>query len=64
MPGYAELGHRGNGSDVRAFIADAGKLPQLLASGVSHRAAARILRMSEGTVRRAVQRNLALLRSP
>jgi DNA invertase Pin-like site-specific DNA recombinase len=45
-------------------ITDAGKLRQLLANGVSHRAAARTLKVSEGTVRRAVQQDVALLRSP
>jgi DNA invertase Pin-like site-specific DNA recombinase len=45
-------------------ITDAGKLRQLLANGVSHRAAARALKVSEGTVRRAVLQNVALLRSP
>jgi DNA invertase Pin-like site-specific DNA recombinase len=45
-------------------ITDAGKLRQLLANGVSHRAAARTLKVSEGTVRRAVQQNVGLLRSP
>jgi len=33
-------------------ITDAGKLRQLLANGMSHRAAARTLKVSEGTVRR------------
>ena len=36
-------------------ITDAGKLRQLLANGASHRAAARTFKVSEGTVRRAVQ---------
>jgi len=45
-------------------ITDAGKLRQLLANGISHRAAARTLKVSEGTVRRAVQQDVALLRSP
>jgi len=35
-------------------ITDAGQLRRLLANGVSHRAAARILKVSEGTIRRAV----------
>jgi DNA invertase Pin-like site-specific DNA recombinase len=41
-------------------ITDAGKLRQLLATGVSHRAAARTLKVSEGTVRRAVRHDPAL----
>jgi len=45
-------------------ITDAGKLRQMLANGVSHRAAARTLKVSEGTVRRAVQQDVTLLRSP
>ena len=45
-------------------ITDAGKLRQMLANGVSHRAAARTLKVSEGTIRRAVQQDVALLRSP
>jgi transposase len=45
-------------------ITDAGKLRQLLANGVSHRAAARELHVSEGTVRRAVLQDVAPLRSP
>jgi hypothetical protein len=44
-------------------ITDAGQLRQMLANGVSHRAAARTLKVSEGTVRRAVQHDVALLRS-
>ena len=40
-------------------ITDAGKLRQLLADGVSHRAAARVLKVSEGTVRRVVQHDPA-----
>lgn len=45
-------------------ITDAGKLRQLFANGVSQRAATRALKVSEGTVRRAVLRDVALLRSP
>jgi transposase len=45
-------------------ITDAGTLRQLLSTGVSHRAAARTLQVSEGTVRRAVQQDVALFRSP
>jgi hypothetical protein len=45
-------------------ITDAGKLRQLLANGVSHRAAARTLKVSEGTVRRTVLQDVVLLRSP
>jgi DNA invertase Pin-like site-specific DNA recombinase len=41
-------------------ITDAGKLRQLLANGSSHRAAARAFRVSEGTIRRAVQDDSAV----
>jgi hypothetical protein len=36
----------------------------LLSTGVSHRAVARTLKVSEGTVRRVVHQDVALLRSP
>jgi DNA invertase Pin-like site-specific DNA recombinase len=45
-------------------IIDAGRLRQLLADGVSHRAAARVLKVSEGTVRRAVRHDPTLRRPP
>jgi DNA invertase Pin-like site-specific DNA recombinase len=41
-------------------ITDAGKLRQLLAKGASHRAAARAFKVSEGTIRRAVQDDSAV----
>jgi DNA invertase Pin-like site-specific DNA recombinase len=44
-------------------ITDVGKLRHMLATGVSHRAAARELKVSEGTVRRAMKQDVALLRS-
>ena len=44
-------------------ITDAGKLRQLLANGVSYRAIARSLNVSEGTVRRAVRHDAAVRRS-
>jgi DNA invertase Pin-like site-specific DNA recombinase len=45
-------------------ITDAGTLRHLLANGVSHRAAARSLHVSEGTIRRTVLQDVGLLRSP
>lgn len=45
-------------------ITDAGKLRQLLATGISHRAAARTLKVSEGSVRRAGQQAVTPKRSP
>lgn len=44
-------------------ITDTGKLRQLLATGVSHRAAARVLKVSEGSVRRAAQHAVTPKRS-
>jgi len=51
-------------SPADSTTADAGRLWRLLANGVSHRAAARTLKVSEGTIRRAVLQDVALLRSP
>jgi len=54
------------GQATRTSARDHGrrKLRQLLANGASHRAAARAFKLSEGTVRRAVQHDSAVRRSP